>query len=557
MLALALFLAASSMSANADDRDISMRVAPITGPTLTIAAMPYARTVTCGSYTLTGSASGAGAVSWSASPSGASGSCTGTTSWSCVVSVAPDATGEGVETITVSQSGGGSDTETIGFYVNGAHSCFLSQSVDGSYNSTLADLDAVATWTNLGSSAKSVTQGTGTAQPTFRTSIVGGNPVVRCDGGDVLAASTASDWTFLKNGTDFTVDTLTAQTVQSGTSNLAIVSANDATSSCVGFTTNGGFCMRRADTQKIEALITNASAIVTYNNTSSFTFFSTPFYHLTVVLDDNGGAGNDQFLSTNGTVINSAAAAAAYNTSASGPLRICGWQGAGTRYPGDLFRVLIYQSPLTSTQIGINDAVDEWAAGGDLPLAPQSEVWLFVGDSLTSGSGGVETWVSKFQTSHVPAGVGVINVAASGQTAAQILTQWNTYGDDWPQITRVFVLGGINSIVADVTGAATFASLEDIYQAAQAVNVEVVAMSTLPFGTAASWTAGRQTQLEALNAAVLASADADFTVDLYTVMQDPADLDAILPAYRLADGIHPSSAGTTAMSDAVATALGL
>jgi len=64
------------------------------GASLTINAMPYTRTVTCGSYTLTGSASGAGAVSWSASPSGASGSCTGTTSWSCVVSVAPDATGE-------------------------------------------------------------------------------------------------------------------------------------------------------------------------------------------------------------------------------------------------------------------------------------------------------------------------------------------------------------------------------------------------------------------------------------------------------------------------------
>ena len=34
-----------------------------------------------------------GAVSWSASPSGASGACTGTDSFSCVVDVDPDAVG--------------------------------------------------------------------------------------------------------------------------------------------------------------------------------------------------------------------------------------------------------------------------------------------------------------------------------------------------------------------------------------------------------------------------------------------------------------------------------
>ena len=92
-----------------------------TAPTITIDALPYARTVTCSSYTLTGTAPGAGAVTWSASPSGASGACTGTTSWSCVVDVDPDATGEGVETITVAQSGATSATATIGFYVDGEH----------------------------------------------------------------------------------------------------------------------------------------------------------------------------------------------------------------------------------------------------------------------------------------------------------------------------------------------------------------------------------------------------------------------------------------------------
>jgi hypothetical protein len=37
---------------------------------------------------------------------------------------------------------------------------------------------------------------------------------------------------------------------------------------------------------------------------------------------------------------------------------------------GDVTKVLIYASSLTSTQRGINLAVDEWALGGTLPVTP-------------------------------------------------------------------------------------------------------------------------------------------------------------------------------------------
>lgn len=367
MLALALFLAASSMSANADDRDISMRVAPITGPTVTIAAMPYARTVTCGSYTLTGSASGAGAVSWSASPSGASGSCTGTTSWSCVVAVAPDATGEGVETITVSQSGGGSDTETIGFYVNGAHSCFLSQSVDGSYNSTLADLDAVATWENLGSSALDVTQGTGTAQPTFRTSIVGGQPVVSCDGGDLMSNATASNWTFVANGTSTTTEAVWQQTT-AASSVYAVVGTATLLSSGRGFaiamndsTVNEGVRTYTWDASNILRFISSAADVM-----PDGAFSSTA---LSVAVD---AGGPDVIQYTNGTSTATSEQTFSSSTPSTG-LTICASNSGGSNFPitGFVFRVLIYNgTTLSSTQRDINKAVDEWALGGTLPVTP-------------------------------------------------------------------------------------------------------------------------------------------------------------------------------------------
>jgi hypothetical protein len=324
--------------------------------------MPYARTVTCSDYTLTGSAPGAGAVSWSASPSGDSGVCTGTTSWTCVVNVDPDASGEGVETITVSQSGATSDTETIGFYVDGEHSCFLSQSVNGTYNSGIADLDAVATWENLGSSALDVTQGTAGVQPTFRTSIVGGQPVVRCDGGDGLAAAAAADWTFMSDGTDWSGDTT-----------LLISGASSTTGSIFSTRTAG------ATGTTVDAVAaTGIVRLLSYNGstnhllvTGSVGSLSNYRMHTTIV-DDDGAGGPDGFVFIDATANGSSNAGVWAAGAASAPLNICtGVVASSTRVLiGDLFRVVIYQSALTATQRGINKAVDEWALGGTLPVTP-------------------------------------------------------------------------------------------------------------------------------------------------------------------------------------------
>ena len=550
---IALILAATAIRPGGDMRDVAM--VPPSGPTVTIAAMPYTRTVTCGSYTLTGTASGAGAVSWSASPSGASGACTGTTSWSCVVSVAPDATGEGVETITVSQSGGGSDAETIGFYVNGAHSCFLSQSVDGSYNSTLADLDAVATWTNLGSSAKNVTQGTGSAQPTFRTGCYGSSsPCVRFDGGDKLQASTAADWTFLNTGADATF-MLSARTTSSNPNALFYVAGTAATGAS---TTSRGITLYyddRSGSSRNDFVgwsISKGSAPLSVSVTSANGDFTAATWHTwTALLDDDGSTGNDGFQFVDGAAVG-AAAASTYSASApTSPLTL-GDEGTTRTFAfvGDIGDVLVYSSALTATQRGINNAVAAWASGGSLVAA--SSTWLFVGDSLTAGSGGVTTWVAKLAAS-APAGVRFTNRAASSTTTAQILTQWRTAGVP----TRVFVLGGINDIAVGTSAATAFASLNTLYAEAQAAGVDVVAMSTLPFGNAASWTAGRQTELEALNASVLADTDVDTAIGLYTVMGEPGTPIDLATAYDNGDGVHPNEAGTAQMASTVATALGL
>ncbi len=336
----------------------------VVGSSVVIAALPYARTVTCGSYTLTGTAPGGGAVTWSASPSGSSGSCTGTTSWSCVVDVDPDASGEGVEVITVAQSGASSAQATLGFYVDGEHSCFLSQSVDGSYNSTRVNLDPVATWENLGSSALDVTQATGSAQPTFRTSIVGGQPIVRCDGGDSLAASTASDWTYLHDGTDWTID---AANLYTGTASSQIIVA---TTIALDSATNRGLSVwHPVTTGGVRFTISEGATRPVRSSTVS----SSPsvFNLSTMILDDDGGAGSDGFVYLNGVLGNSPVRSGTYSATAPpAGVTVCAETDGGAALTGDLFRVLIYQSALSATQRDINKSVDEWALGGSLPVTP-------------------------------------------------------------------------------------------------------------------------------------------------------------------------------------------
>jgi hypothetical protein len=330
---------------------------PTSSLAVRIDAMPFARTVTCSDYTLTGTAPGAGAVTWAASPSGDSGACTGTTSWLCVVNVDPNAVGEGVEVITVTQ-GTFTDTETIGFYVDGEHSCFLAQSYDGNYNAGKADLDAVATWVNLGSSALNVTQATGSAQPTYRTSIVGGQPVVRCDGGDHIAAALAADWSFVSDGTGATIDSVSFTT---STSLASVVSTSSSAS-------NAGLRHQRGATFSARYFFADgasATSVASGNNTApTGTFVS--------ILSTAASADTpDLTLYITNASVGTPVNAPTFPVTPIQPLILCA-RSSTTAEPltGDITKVLIYPSSLSATQRGINLAVDEWALGGTLPVTP-------------------------------------------------------------------------------------------------------------------------------------------------------------------------------------------
>ena len=376
-LVLALLVAGAGIRPFPAMRDPGIHAAAGATASVTIDAMPYTRTVACPgpyptgvAYTLTGTSTGSGAVTWSASETLDSGTCTGTDTFSCELKVFPSGVGDGVNTITVTR-GGATDTVEMGFYFyDQLHTCFLSQNVNGSYNSGLADLDAVTTWENVGTSALDVTQGTAAAKPTFRTGIVGGQPVVRCDGGDRLANSSTSAYIFMTDGSDW-----------SATSVAATSSANPNALSPIVATSTGATASRgvifayedRAASSK------NDTALLFMSNGAATVFFTTPandtvvsglFHDITWWLDDDGGGGNDGFIDADGTTILSTPSTAAYASSVHTAMTICAVADGSILLNGDLFRVIIYQSALTSTQRGINKAVDEWALGGTLPVTP-------------------------------------------------------------------------------------------------------------------------------------------------------------------------------------------
>lgn len=60
---------------------------------------------------------------------------------------------------------------------------------DASQITGLADTDAVTAWDDLSSAGRDLAQATGSRQPTYRTGIKNGLPVVRFDGGDVISGT--------------------------------------------------------------------------------------------------------------------------------------------------------------------------------------------------------------------------------------------------------------------------------------------------------------------------------------------------------------------------------
>jgi hypothetical protein len=360
------------------DRGISLKDcnganAPTATVTITPTAPAYERPVTCtGSYTLTGSTANADTVTWYASPSGDTGSCTGTSSYSCAVTVSPDAAGEGVTTVSITATGDEGIAvarQDVGFYVTGARDCFLSQSIDGANNTTNVDNDAVTTWVNLISTDRNVTQSTAGSKPSVQEGVGSGvyvQPLVTFNGDDVLVDDTAADWSWLHAGTDSTVEVVGA--LASGATTQVLLATNGSLVDCTS-NLSIGYCLRGQSSSAGRVAITGVAADVVSATLAGSAIAATKYSLISAILDDDGAGGADITIRANDAGAVTGTRSGSYTATDGSAVRI----GAGNTHSfitGSLFRVITYQSALTSTQRGINAAVDAWALGNALPVAP-------------------------------------------------------------------------------------------------------------------------------------------------------------------------------------------
>ncbi|MCP3803916.1 SGNH/GDSL hydrolase family protein [Allokutzneria sp. A3M-2-11 16] len=135
---------------------------------------------------------------------------------------------------------------------------------------------------------------------------------------------------------------------------------------------------------------------------------------------------------------------------------------------------------------------------------------------------------------------------------------------DQPRVRTVIVMEGINDIGMSeipgeacvtpnpkVTAAELIAGHHDLVKRAHAKGIRVIGATITPFKGAGYFTERGEAVRDEVNTWIRTSGVYDAVLDLDRVMADPADPDALRPAYDSGDRLHPSDAGYRAMAAAV------
>jgi lysophospholipase L1-like esterase len=175
-----------------------------------------------------------------------------------------------------------------------------------------------------------------------------------------------------------------------------------------------------------------------------------------------------------------------------------------------------------------------------------------LGDSLTFGFGSGDMGIVHRLRESLGNIWDVNNNGISGNNTTQMLARLNTDILDHKDAEYVLVWGGTNDIYQDVATSITKANLQAIYNAIHAAGAKVVALYIPPSKGSATWNSTRQAATDDINAWIAGTAtNIDYKIDVYTLVEDPANADKILPLYDSGDHLHLQQDGYFAVADAV------
>jgi lysophospholipase L1-like esterase len=147
----------------------------------------------------------------------------------------------------------------------------------------------------------------------------------------------------------------------------------------------------------------------------------------------------------------------------------------------------------------------------------------------------------------------VYDDGVGGNTSGMMLARFtDNVTSNSAQGDYVVIWGGVNDAGTDVDNTVTKANLQAMYDTANAAGLKVVALTLSPFKNSVLWTVARGAQADAVSTWIRAKpSHVDYVIDAHALLQDPADHDALLPAYDDGSHLHLSAAGQQLIANAI------
>lgn len=445
--------------------------------------------------------------------------------------------------------------------------------LDGSNNSTLTngqEFSGATTFANRGSLGGTFSGAAGLA-PTFKANCVAGAfGCLAFDGTNDVAASSLAAASFQPIHVGPSTCYAIGQPVRSAATgtgaNMALWAtsrANVAETGEVGWLADSQYNSNSSQVDLYDGATPKAGGIV-----SAAGVYLQQSWTRHTAWYNPGDAGNDLFIYTNGVSVGSTEPTAPNNIAPTRTFQI----GAALNalyWSGNIYQVVCYSSALSGAELA---ALDAWGqtklttspypagsctTGATKLCGSQSPCRIGVmGDSISFASGGVTEWPDVMRPL-LGANYVVLDEAVSGaRVSTAKTTQWtNRLKNEGLAALVLFI--GRNDIDDNVAATTVLSDLAFVAGEATAAGLKVLTISALPSGNEAGWTAGKQTQMDALNAGLISAASGCRShLDVYAAFEQSAGSDTLAAIYDSGDGLHPNQAGQDALQAAINPLIG-